>query len=252
MTANQTPSQPPATPPAPTRRSGDVITQYEPGKGWSVAKVLQVDEFPGHGATLHCLIYATSSNEPTLATLAQLPVYIWHVPMAESAFNTGWTLLGNLPPRQEEMMGFTEYLKLTDFPRYLSFTGQDVKELVGRANALYREACRLGDEGKRTEAIAIYDEVIDIFPLFFEAIDNRAFTHMELGNYQAALAGFEESLRVNPDGLAAFFSRGECLLRLGRLDEAHNVFSEGITRFPEQEPMFRKFLGMVREAQKTR
>lgn len=229
-------------------RAGDVITQDKGHKGWSVIKVLLIDEMAGYGPTFHCLTYDSSTVLPTMDSVRQLPVRIYHAPVAGTAFARGWTVLGNEAASQEELVGFIEYLKLTDFPRYLAFTGQDSKELVGRANALYREACRLGDEGRRVDAIRIYDEVIDIFPLFFEAIDNRAFTFMELGDYQTALSGFEDSLRINPDGTAAFFSRAECLLRLGRFEMARDLFSEGIGRFPEQQEMFRKFRDIAQQA----
>ena len=75
------------------------------------------------------------------------------------------------------------------------------------------------------------DNAVDLFPLFYEAIDNRAFTYMELGKVAEALQDFETSLEVNPDGEAAFFSRGECLMKLGQLLAAEAVFQEGQTKF---------------------
>ncbi|AKJ27044.1 hypothetical protein AAW51_0353 [Caldimonas brevitalea] len=149
------------------------------------------------------------------------------------------------------MIGFVEYLKLTDFPRYISFTGQDSKEIVRKANEHYKLAYTLGDQGKRTEAIAEYSQPIELFPLFYEAIDNRAFIYMELGKIREALRDFEQSLRVNPNGMAAFFSKGECLMKLGDLKAAKDIFQEGQTRFPEQRATFTKFLEQVRALQKN-
>ena len=69
---------------------------------------------------------------------------------------------------------------------------------------------------------------------------------MELGRYRDALAGFEQSLEVNPNGMHAFFSKGECLMKLGDLAAAEAVFMEGQTLFPEHRPLFTGFLGKVR------
>lgn len=89
-------------------------------------------------------------------------------------------------------------------------------------------------------------------PSFFEAIDNRAFMYMELGQPEPALTDFQQSLRVNPGGNAAFFSRGECLLKLGRYEEAEQVFMEGMQRFPEHLTQYREFLELTRAARKHR
>lgn len=70
---------------------------------------------------------------------------------------------------------------------------------------------------------------------------------MEFGDYATALMGFEDSLRVNPNGNSAFFSRGECLLRLGRLEEAQQVFEEGRERFPEHREMYVRYLAETLE-----
>ncbi len=158
----------------------------------------------------------------------------------------GWELIGNRQPTEEDLIGFAEYLRLTDFPRYLEVTGKDSKEIVREANAHYLRGNELCEQGRKQEGIAEYDAAVELFPLFFEAIDNRAFTHMELGNFREALNDFEQSLRVNPDGPAAFFSKGECLMRLGELAAAEAIFAEGVERFPEKKALFQDFLKRVR------
>jgi tetratricopeptide (TPR) repeat protein len=64
---------------------------------------------------------------------------------------------------------------------------------------------------------------------------------MDLGDYERALDGFEMSLDVNPDGFSAFFSRGECLMKLGRFEEAEEVFKEGMELFPEKKDLCEEF-----------
>jgi tetratricopeptide (TPR) repeat protein len=233
-----------------TITSGDILSQQDRDGTWHTVKILEVDEFPDGTSTAHCLSYESSEAKPTMASVLKLGIRIWHAPILASSFASSWERIGNGAVANEELAGFVEYLKLTDFPRYLSVTGQDAGELVRKANEHYRLAITLGEQGKRNEAIAEYTVAVELFPLFYEAIDNRAFTYMELGKYQDALRDFELSLQVNPEGVTAFFSKGECLMKLGKLAEAGVMFDQGVTRFPEQRDLFSKFLKQVREMQR--
>jgi len=231
-------------------KPGDIITQKNEKGEWSVVKILEMDKWPDGSYAAHCLTYKSVSNKPAKTSINNLSVLIYHAPIDAKSFENGWEFLDNQPVAKEELVGFVEYLKLTDFPRYIKYTGQDPKEIVGKANKHYQRAYALGTDGKRKEAIEEYSKAIELFPLFYEAIDNRAFTYMELGDYQSALNDFEASLRVEPNGMAAFFSKGECLMKLGKLKEAEAVFKEGIVRFPEQKEMFNKFLNTTKSMMK--
>jgi len=223
---------------------GDVIAQQE-GSSWHVIKILQVDSFPDGTSTAHCLSYNDSKSKPSATSIATLGVRIWHAPILASSF-AGWERISNQTVTKEELAGFIEYLKHTNFARYITFTGQDLKAVIRRANEHFQRAYRLGEQGRRTEAIAEYTQAIDLVPRFYEAIDNRAFTYMDLGRYKDALEDFERSLDVNPNGFEAFFSKGECLLRLGEFSQAEAIFEEGLTRFPEQRTTFEKFRQIAR------
>jgi len=227
---------------------GDLIVQRSKD-GWAALKILAVDPGSDGTATAHCLRYKSVPSKPTVESLQQTPILAWHAPINAASFSQGWERIGNGPLSNDELVGFVAYLKLTNFPRYVIFTGQDSKEIVRKANQHYKRAYALGDQGKRTEAIAEYSQAIELFPLFYEAIDNRAFTYMELGKIREALRDFEQSLQVNPNGVAAFFSKGECLMKLGDFKVAEAVFQEGQSRFPEQQAMFTKFLERVRAMQ---
>ncbi len=230
-------------------KPGDLIVQRDKD-GWVAIKILAIDPWPDGTSAAHCLTYKSVPSKPTPESLKRAEVRIWHAPIDAGSFKEGWELIGNQAPSKDELVGFLEYLKLTDFPRYVSFTGQDSRDIVRKANEHYKRAYYLGDQGKRVEAIAEYSKAIDLFPLFYEAIDNRAFTYMELGKIREALSDFELSLRVNPNGMAAFFSRGECLMKLGDLAAAETIFLDGRSKFPEQRAMFEKFLNHVRALRK--
>ena len=229
---------------------GDLIVQKNKD-GWMAIKILAIDPWPDGSAAAHCLTYESVPGKPTLESLKRISVRALHAPIDAGSFSQEWERIGNQAPSKEELAGFIEYLKQTDFPRYIAFTGQDAMEIVREANEHYSRAHVLGEQGKREEAIAEYSLAIEIFPLLYEAIDNRAFTYMELGNIREALFDFEHSLRVNPDGSTAFFSKGECLMKLGDLKEAEAVFKEGLRRFPEKRAAFTMFLERVRALQKN-
>ncbi|MFZ6874995.1 tetratricopeptide repeat protein [Undibacterium sp. Di27W] len=228
---------------------GDLIIR-EKKPGWIAIKILAMDTGPDGDATAHCLTYESVSDKPDITSLQKTKVKVWHAPIDAKNFATAWERIGNSQVTKEELIGFVEYLKHTDFSRYANFTEQDISTIIRQANEHYKHAHALCEQGKRTDAILEYSKAVDLFPLFFEAVDNRAFTYMELGLFEHALRDFEVSLYLNPDGMSAFFSKGECLLRLGKLTAAEEIFSEGIKRFPEHAASFQQFLHSAREMQR--
>ncbi|WP_432731816.1 tetratricopeptide repeat protein [Variovorax sp. W6] len=245
-----TPEPPAKGGPASTLKKGDVLA-YRDGNAWRAVWVLEVDPWPDGTSVAHCLSYQPLAERPTVESLRQAEVLIWHAPIDADGVSRGSELIGNRQPTEEDLIGFAEYLKLTDFPRYLDAMGKDGHEIVRQANAHYLRGNELCEQGRKEEGIAEYDAAVELFPLFFEAIDNRAFTRMELGNFREALDDFEQSLQVNPEGEAAFFSKGECLMRLGELAAAEAIFTEGKERFPAKKALFGEFLGRVRAQQRS-
>lgn len=232
-----------------TLEQGDVIVQKVDGR-WKAIKILVVDAWPDGTKTAHCLNYRQLEEKPSVESLKKAEVLIWHAPIAATSFEVGWERIGNQTVTEAELVGFVEYLKQTDFVRYAAFTGIDPKEIIRLANKHYLTGNELCSQGKRQEGISEYDTAIELVPTFFEAIDNRAFTYMELGQWREALNDFDQSLRVNPQGVTAFFSKGECLMKLNDLTAAEAIFQEGLSRFPKQREDFSRFLGIVRELRK--
>jgi len=226
---------------------GDVLVSRREDGDWMAVKVLAVDSWPDGDDTLQCLVYRPIAHSPTADSFRSPDDHGCHGPISAAGFAEGWEVLCTSPIQDGDLDGYHLYLKMTDFGRYLEVTGQSVDAVVAQANAYYRAASALDDDGKKLEAIDTYSQAIELLPMFFEAIDNRAFLQMEFGEYDMALIGFEDSLRVNSDGNSAFFSRGECLLRLGRLEEAEQVFEEGQQRFPEHRDMYVRYLAETLE-----
>jgi len=197
-----------------------------------------VDNLEDDSATAHCLTYQPCSRKPTVSLIKKLQVYLHHSPVDAAEFSQGWHLIGNTPSTISELSGFAEYLKRTDFKRYASITNQDIDALVAEANRYYQMGLVASQKRQFAEAIKWYSTAIEQFPQFFEAIDNRAFVHMDRGQYAKAIRDFQQSLQVNPTGVTAFFTMGECLMQLNRYDEASQVFEAGFTKFPDKKSLF--------------
>ena len=232
-------------------KAGDVIAKREESGQWSVRKVLLVDDWPDSSQAAHCRFYDKVATRPTLADVRKLGVRVGHAPIDAASYRTGWELIGNEPVARDEFEGFIVYLKLTDFPRYLEFTGQDVDKVIEAANAHYQRALVLDDQKKRAAAIDEYGKAVELFPLFYEALDNRGLLYMELARWREALGDFEASLQVEPNGFHAYFSRAECLLRLGEFSQAEKLFSDGMVKFPEQAALLTKFRDYARNKNKN-
>jgi tetratricopeptide (TPR) repeat protein len=222
-------------------KAGDFIILQDDNGDWNTVRVVEIDTWPDGSEVFHCTRYRPTRERPHVDALRMLEVVVHHAPIDAADFKARWSVLHSQPLTEADKAGFFEYLKHTDFPRYVEATGQDLSALIASANAEYRQGCALSEQAQSQRAIEHYQRAFDLFPLFFEAIDNRAFSLMELGDYAAALIGFEHSLRVNPQGDAARFSRGECLLKLGRYTEAEAVFRDGAQRPGEHQALYRQF-----------
>lgn len=233
-------------------RKGDIISLQKENGSWRVVKILEIDEGPDNTLTAHCLTYKPVNKKPELADIENLEIFIFHAPIDAASFSTGWQLVANSMPHENELVGFVEYLKLTDFQRYAEVTNQEIDDLIFEANKNYQLAIEAGEKGNHKEAIALYSKAIDLFPLFYEAIDNQAFIYMDIGKYEKAINNFQHSLEVNPNGLTAFFSMGECLLKLGKYDEAMNIFKGGLVKFPDERSLFKEFYNKAKALRKNR
>jgi len=221
-------------------QAGDILVTKH-GEGFGLVKVLRMTDFGDGTQTAHVLTYERFSRRPTLDDLATARVLAWHAPIACEGLERESDIIGNKAVDPGELVGYLEYLKQTDFRAYVEERGVTVDEVIRRANAAYDAGNALSDQKKFAAAIGKFDEAIAEFPLFYEAHDNRAFALMDLGRLREAAAGFSESLRFEPNNLAALFSLGECHLKLGEAAEAAKIFKECAARWPD-DPRPREFL----------
>ncbi len=189
--------------------TGDIFYTKSDGK-YNLYKLLVDDKELG---CYHILIYSPADNLPNVDSIDNLPVFVYHSPFDKKDF-AGATLISNKQVVAKDLIGYHEYLRQTQEPNYY----------VSIANNYYKTGLILTDEKKHYEAIDSYSKAIDLFPPFFEAIDNRAFCKMDLAFWAEAIEDFKLSLQQNPNSLLAEFSIGECYFKMGDFQKAKQQF----------------------------
>ena len=213
--------EPSARPPgSPELRAGDLFYVMRDGR-YHLYKLLAFDK---PFSCYHVLAYEPSDLVPSGKTLDGFKIGIYHLPLDQDGFDNPVTI-GNMQASVQELSGYHEYLKQTQSPE--SYTPLAIDYFN---NGLF-----LTDENKQEEAIEAYSKAIDLFPLFYEAIDNRAFCKMNLARWDAAIDDFLLSLQVNPVSVLAEFSIGECHLRMKRYPEAKAQFEKALDIDPAHQ-----------------
>ena len=87
--------------------------------------------------------------------------------------------------------------------------------------------------GKYKEALADYDQAIELNPDDAAAYNNRGIAKSELCQHEAAAADYNEVIRLNPDDAAAYYNRGNAKQKLGRDEAAVGDFDEAIRLNPD-------------------
>ena len=193
----------------PSFSEGDIF-YTQSGNNYYIFKLLVIDaDFDCY----HILSFSPLNSLPTISSVDNLSISVYHSPFDKHAF-AGATLLTNKTVTSDDLVGYHEYLRQTQEPGvYLPI-----------ANNYYKSGFRLTDEKKHFEAIDAYSKAIDLFPQFYEAIDNRAFCKMDLALWIEAIEDFKLSLEQNPNSFLAEFSIGECYFKLGDLENAKQQF----------------------------
>lgn len=207
---------------------GDLFYMLIDGK-YYVYKLLRLDLQTG---IHHVIVYKPLDSIPTEKDIPTLEIYSAHIPIDHPK---EFTVIGNQELTEDDLLGFYDYLKLTDFARYLEETGKTIEEVVNNANAHFQEADNAYNAEDYRLAVEKYTDAIEEFPLFFEAIDRRAFTKMAMGEFLDAIKDFEFSLEINPDSVLAEFAIGECYYKLGDFENAVEQFEHTSKLFPEDE-----------------
>ena len=209
--------------------AGDIFYSRSDDK-FNLYKLLVIDaEFECY----HILTYSPVDSLPSISDIDSLPVFVYHSPFDKKAFANA-TLLANTPLTANDLIGYHEYLRQTQDPNFY----------IPIANNYYKAGLSLTDQKKHYEAVDSYSKAIDLFPQFFEAIDNRAFCKMDLGLWTDAIEDFKLSLEQNPKSLLAEFSIGECYFKMGDYENARRQFEVAHSIDPNHQAP-RQFLDKI-------
>ena len=209
-------------------KAGDIIYSQHTDGTYLVFKILAVESYPDATTTWHLMCFEPLETIPQESDIVDLVVNTYHVPI--KAFSDTATVVTNVPITEQDTAGYFMYLKENDFPRYVSESGIKPEEIVATANEYYNAAYAEPDKEK---AIAEYAKAVDLFPLFYEAIDNMALLRMDLGDFTSAANDLKKSLEVNPDNFLAWWKLGFCQKEIQDFDSAKESYEKALAIQPD-------------------
>jgi tetratricopeptide (TPR) repeat protein len=97
-------------------------------------------------------------------------------------------------------------------------TGRQVLERLAAAFNNRGVAYRV--KGEYDKAIADFNEAIKLRPEFANAFNNRGVAYRNVGDLGRAVADYDQAIRLKPDYTAAFYNRGIALNQRGEYERA--------------------------------
>lgn len=86
--------------------------------------------------------------------------------------------------------------------------------------------------GRLDDALAVFNQMIEVAPNYAEGWNKRATVFYALGNYEASLADIEATLEREPRHFGALAGKGLCLAALDDLEAAIGAFEETLEVHP--------------------
>lgn len=86
-------------------------------------------------------------------------------------------------------------------------SGQETNETL--AGAYYNRGSAYAAKGQYDVAIADFDQAIRLNPNYVPAYYNRGVAYAEKRQYDSAIADFDQAIRLNPNDAVAFWLRGQ-------------------------------------------
>ncbi|WP_416674291.1 tetratricopeptide repeat protein [Egbenema bharatensis] len=76
------------------------------------------------------------------------------------------------------------------------------------AEQFYRMGLEQSNRGEYREAIASFEQAIQLNPVYAEAYFHQGIAYSKLGDFENAISSFDRAIEINPDYAEAHFQRG--------------------------------------------
>jgi len=103
-----------------------------------------------------------------------------------------------------------------------------VLEVPDNPEGWNHQGLELAESGRGEEALACFDQAIELKPDDYDVWINRGNTLVDLGRFEEAIASYDRALQFKPDSDDAWNNRGLALLNLGRTAEAIAAYEQAI------------------------
>ncbi len=120
----------------------------------------------------------------------------------------------------------TQPVSQTPLPTNLPYKSQKAKE------QWLEEGNRFGDLKQYSEALAAYEQAIRLDPNYVIAYNTKGYTLIELNRNEEALAACEQAIRLDPNDAPAYNTKGYALYGLKRHDESLAAYEQAIRLDP--------------------
>ena len=112
----------------------------------------------------------------------------------------------------------------------INYASASEKELGGEISAelLLARGIAFAEKGQFDRAIADYDEAIRLDPQYADAFNHRGFSYGKKGDYDHAIADHDEAIKLNPKDAVAFGHRATAYVLNDQYDRAIADYDEAI------------------------
>lgn len=122
-----------------------------------------------------------------------------------------------------------EYYSIDSLNKAIEVLTKPVEMDASNAHAYYNRGCAYQAGGQYESALADYDQAIALKPDYTNAIYNRALVYESLENYKQALSGYKSVISQNPSyKIDVYYKLGTVYQDMGMYNEALNAYNDAI------------------------